>query len=225
MIPERFSVLGFFYPGMNPASHKKCVAISGNFPECIFVSRFPGSILVKNGASGYPFWDCLFLSKPKCAHALLPFRCHSGIKRIRRRMFWVHSRNNPNKNDKSAEFWPRSHRGAHFVLCCWWIHSNFGNLWLAWLEMIQWTHTTHDRLLKTRAWLNKCYRMVLTILKNDFLIFILCCDLFLLACDNPAIPTQGAIATFTMINPPRRAPLFCIHGSFVRELTVTAMWS
>ena len=94
MIPERFSVLGFFYPGMNPASHKKCVAISGNFPECIFVSRFPGSILVKNGASGCPFWDCLFLSKLKCAHALLPFWHHSGIERIRRRMFWVHSRNN-----------------------------------------------------------------------------------------------------------------------------------
>ena len=74
MIPERFSVLGFFYPGMNPVSHKKCVAISGNFPECIFVSRFPGSILVKNGASGYPFWDSSFYPNP---NVLMPC-CHSG---------------------------------------------------------------------------------------------------------------------------------------------------
>ena len=132
----------------------------------------------------------------------------------------------PNKNNMciSAEFWLRSHRGMHCIIdaCC--VTVGF-NLWLAWMEMIQWMHTTHDKLLKMRASINKCHRMVLTILKNDFLIFILCCDLFLLACDDPAIPTQGAIATFTTMNPPRRAPLFYICGSFVHELTVTAMWS
>jgi len=130
----------------------------------------------------------------------------------------------------SAKFWLQLHPSMHCIIdACYvtvgFIHSNFGNLWLAWMEMIQWMHTTHDKLLKIRALINKCYRMVLTILKNDFLIFILCCDLFLLACDNPAIPTQGVIATFTIINPPRHAPLFYICGSFVRELTVTAMWS
>ena len=163
--------------------------------------------------------------------------CHSGTILGSNRLDVASSRfisgtTIPNKNNKSAKFWLQLHCGMHCIIdACHvtvgFIHSNFGNLWLAWMEMIQWTHTTHDKLLKIRALINKCYRLVLTILKNDFLIFILCCDLFLPACHHSvaAILTQGAIATFAMTNPPRRQPLFYICGSFVRELAVTAMWS